>query len=137
MDVSAQEFVEIQNLYHRYCYSVDRNDPEAVVATFTPDGVFERTNTSAAFPDLMRLEGVDALLDYFRARSSRMAPNQHWINNLWLERRDGAIWGHASFAILHAANGVGEILSLGSYEDEIVQLGGQWRFRNRFIRFLY
>ena len=38
--LSAQDFVEIQQLYTKYNWALDSGDAEGYASTFTPDGVF-------------------------------------------------------------------------------------------------
>src|SRR4051794_28449812 len=38
--LSAQDFVDIQQLYTKYNWALDSGDAEGYASTFTPDGVF-------------------------------------------------------------------------------------------------
>jgi len=38
--LTAQDFVDIQQLYAKYNWSLDAGDAEGYASTFTPDGVF-------------------------------------------------------------------------------------------------
>ena len=39
--LTAQDLVEIQQLYSKYNWTLDSGDAEGYAATFTPDGVFD------------------------------------------------------------------------------------------------
>ena len=46
--LSAQDMIEVQSLYARYNWALDRGDAEAWADTFTPDGVFAIEDQGAA-----------------------------------------------------------------------------------------
>ena len=84
--LSADDYVEIQQLYARYNNAIDSGDAEGYAATFTPDGVFNNFN------------GHDALVGFIKAWREKMgcANRRHWNTNLLItptaEGASGSTW---------------------------------------------
>jgi 3-phenylpropionate/cinnamic acid dioxygenase small subunit len=129
--VTAQEYVDIQNLYAAYNLASDAGDAQAYASCFTEDGV-------------LRLEPLDVTV---RGRASFVAFKEkdaagrggkyrrHWNGSLHLEKIDrDTVRGRCYF---HAYNGKpGELPTLadaGVYEDTIVRVGGTWKYAKRHL----
>ena len=130
--VTAQEYVDIQNLYAAYNLASDAGDAQAYASCFTEDGV-------------LRLEPLDVTV---RGRASFVAFKEkdaagrggkyrrHWNGSLHLEKIDrDTVRGRCYF---HGYNGKpGELPTLadaGVYEDTIVRVGGTWKYAKRHLR---
>src|ERR1700737_2019392 len=72
--LSAQDTIDIQQLYARYNIAIDSCDAQGWAATFTPDGVFNA------------ISGHDALAEFVKTWREKMngASRRHWNNNLQL-----------------------------------------------------
>src|ERR1017187_9179404 len=70
--LTADDYIEIQQLYARYNNAIDTGDAEAYAATFVPDGVFNTYN------------GHDALVGFIHDWRDKMggAMRRHWNTNL-------------------------------------------------------
>jgi hypothetical protein len=129
--VTAQEYVDIQNLYAAYNLASDAGDAQAYASCFTDEGV-------------LRIEPLDVTV---RGRANFVAFKEkdaagrggkyrrHWNGSLHLEKIDrDTVRGRCYF---HGYNGKpGELpvfADAGVYEDRIVRVAGAWRFARRHI----
>jgi hypothetical protein len=129
--VSAQDYVDIQNLYARYNLTSDAGDPEGYAACFTDDGVLQID------PLGVKVQGRASFVTFKQkdaaGRGSRY--RRHWNGSLHLEKIDAdTVRGRCYF---HGYNGKpGELpvfADAGVYDDRIVRTGGGWRFARRHI----
>jgi SnoaL-like protein len=129
--VSAQDYVDIQNLYARYNLTSDAGDPEGYAACFTDDGVLQID------PLGVKVQGRASFVTFKQkdaaGRGSRY--RRHWNGSLHLEKLDAdTVRGRCYF---HGYNGKpGELpvfADAGVYDDRIVRTGGGWRFARRHI----
>src|SRR5258708_3939550 len=70
--MTADDYIEIQQLYAQYNNSIDSGDAEGYAGTFLPDGVFNNFN------------GHDALVGFIHRWHDNMkgANMRHWNTNL-------------------------------------------------------
>ncbi len=129
--LSAQDYVEIQNLYALYNLCSDAADSEGYADCFTEDGVMEAPQIGIA------VTGRAGLIQHKeRDKAGRGGKyRRHWNGGLHLERLDdGTVRGRC---YLVAYNGQpGELPALadcGVYEDTVVQAGGEWKFARRVL----
>src|SRR3990172_8727347 len=66
--LTAQDYVDIQQLYARYNYAIDSGDIEAYVALYTPDGSFNS------------FTGHEGLRTFMKNRNG--GTRRHWNTNL-------------------------------------------------------
>ncbi len=129
--VSAQDYVDIQNLYARYNLMSDAGDPEGYAACFTDDGMLQIDPLGVKVqgrPSFVAFKQKDAA-----GRGGRY--RRHWNGSLHLEKIDAdTVRGRCYF---HGYNGKpGELpvfADAGVYEDRIVRTGSGWRFARRHI----
>src|SRR5713101_1421818 len=78
--LTAQDLVEIQQLYAKYNWTLDSGDAEGYASTFTPDGVF---NTNV---------GKDAIVKFANGFHTGLGSHvKHWNTNLMImPTSDGA-----------------------------------------------
>ncbi len=129
--LSADDYVEIQNLYSYYNLCSDTGDAEGYASCFTVAGLL-RLDAAA-----MRIEGRAALLAFKRADAGRRGNRyrRHWNGSLHLAKQPGgSVLGRC---YLHGYNGepgkLPELADVGSYIDRIVKEGGEWKFAERRI----
>ena len=128
--LSIDDQLAIQTLYATYNQSVDRDRVDATVACFTLRGALVVGESAT--------EGHEELTAFFHARAASQATlpfrnAQHWNANLLLEEIGDAVRGSCymvRFAI-ERESGEKQVVSLGSYEDEIVKHEGRWLFARR------
>ncbi len=117
----------IQELYARYVFENDGNNPEGLADCFTPGGVFWITGQGRHVGP----EEIGALI----VATSVNRPRHHTLN-LWIKEvnDDGTAYCRAYFHLLDLATG--ESSAYGNYEDWPVKCAdGRWRFKERRVRF--
>jgi hypothetical protein len=125
--LTAQDYVEIQQLYARYTHTIDsgENDGEAWADTFTPDGTF---TTSVGRKQLAAFAK-----NWHEKRGG--AHMRHWNANLVITpTADGA---HGSCYLMMVDTGdprngkLPTISSTAQYDDTLVRAANGWRFKKR------
>jgi hypothetical protein len=121
MTLSAQDYVEIQQLYARYNVAIDTGDAEAYAATFTPDGVF---NT---------FSGHDALVGFIKTWRERLngASRRHWNTNLLISGDGKNATGSVYLMLLDVSTKPVGIAAVATYTDSLVKTSNGWRFTKR------
>ena len=126
--LTADDRWEIHELIARYNRAVDGGDPDAWVATFTPDGVFESllVGTHAGHAELRAFADRFVAGDY-----EAWAGGQHWIGNVIIEG-DGTAARVFSYHIMvvPVERDVRGVL-MAAHEDEVVRTTEGWRFTRR------
>ena len=121
---STQEMIDIQQLYATYNQALDAGDAEGWANTFTPDGVFNKTNV-----------GHDALVTFakgFYAQGSGM--RRHWNTNLVLKSTAEGVDGSVYLMLWDVGNRPATIIVTGIYEDKLVKTKDGWRFKSRTVK---
>ncbi|WEK45826.1 MAG: nuclear transport factor 2 family protein [Candidatus Andeanibacterium colombiense] len=134
----ADDRAQIQDLMGRYLFAMDWHDTETYANCFTEDGVLDyamdtlvgraairegavkfRENVGRLFK---REDGSPALLRHVLDQIViRIEGDRAWTTAFWWEMTDGGP-GRSP-----------QIQSYGTYEDEVVRVGGQWLFSRRKI----
>ena len=129
--LSAQEYVDIQNLYARYNLMSDAGDAEGYASCFTDDGVLQID------PLGVTVQGRASFISFKQKDAAGRGGRyrRHWNGSLHLEKVDAdTALGRCYF---HGFNGKpGELPVLadaGTYDDLIVLVGGAWRFARRHL----
>ena len=119
--LSAQDNVEIQQLYARYNIAIDSGDAEGYAATFTPDGVFNN------------MAGHDALVGFAKMWREKLngATRKHWNNNLLITGNSKQANGFVYLMLIDIGTKPASILTTLSYTDTLVKTKAGWRFSKR------
>jgi hypothetical protein len=119
--LSAQDNVEIQQLYARYNIAIDSGDAEGYAATFTPDGVFNN------------MAGHDALVGFAKMWREKLngATRKHWNNNLQITGNSKQAYGFVYLMLVDIGTKPASILTTLSYSDTLVKTKAGWRFSKR------
>jgi hypothetical protein len=119
--LSAQDNVEIQQLYARYNIAIDNGDAEGYAATFTPDGVFNN------------MVGHDALVGFAKMWREKLngATRKHWNNNLQISGNSKQANGFVYLMLVDISTKPASILATLSYTDTLVKTKAGWRFSKR------
>jgi hypothetical protein len=119
--LSAQDTVEIQQLYARYNIAIDTGDAEAWAATFIPNGVF---NTYT---------GHDALVGFVKMWREKLngAARKHWNTNLQLSGDARQASGIVYLMLVDTSTKPAAIIFTGIYNDSLVKTKEGWRFAKR------
>ncbi|RIV80078.1 nuclear transport factor 2 family protein [Aurantiacibacter xanthus] len=132
--ISTEDRHAIEDLFARYSWALDTGDPEALAATFAPDGkcieqVFEE-------PDIWEgREGVAAMGRHYMS-SPNFPGRQHHLTMPLYEMVGPDLCKAKSFVFVTETHGEPPMVLRfsGHYEDEIVRRDGEWLFLNRLIR---
>ena len=118
--LTAQDFVDIQQLYAKYNWTLDAGDAEGYAATFTPDGVFNNN------------VGHDAIVKFANTFHAGLGAHvHHWNTNLMiLPTADGAS-GSVYLVLVDFATKPASIATSATYADELVKTAQGWRFKKR------
>lgn len=115
--LTPQDYVEIQQLYARYNFTIDAGDAEGYAALYTPDGTFN------AFA------GHDGLISFMKGRNG--ANQRHWNTNLMItptpEGADGAVY----LMLINVGVNPPVIATAAKYSDQLVKTAQGWRFKKR------
>lgn len=125
MPLPVEDVVAIQQLVARYNHAIDSCDKTAFADTFAPDGVLE-------VPGLMEVSGREGLEQFAAGLTNLRAP-RHVATNLLIEG-DGDTARLRAYVQLNvlADEPPRQVVSWsGVYEDQLVRLGGGWRFLRR------
>jgi hypothetical protein len=122
--LSAQDNVEIQQLYARYNIAIDTGDAEGYAATFTPDGVFNQN------------AGHDALVGFVKMWREKLngATRKHWNNNLAISGNSKEASGFVYLMLIDIGTKPASVLTTGSYTDSLVKTKDGWRFTKRTFK---
>ena len=129
--LSAEDYVEIQNLYSYYNLCSDAGDADGYASCFAEKGEL-RIDAAG-----VKMQGRANLHAFKLADAGRRGGRvrRHWNGSLHLQKLpDGTVRGRC---YLHGYNGepgkIPEIADVGVYEDTLVKEGGEWKFARRLI----
>lgn len=122
--LTADDYIEIQQLYARYNNAIDSGDGEGYAATFTPDGVFNNFN------------GHDALVGFIKNWREKMggANRRHWNTNLVITPTADGASGTVYLFLMDVGVRPPTIGTAAKYEDQLVKTANGWRFKKRVTK---
>jgi hypothetical protein len=125
--LTAQDFVEIQQLYARYNHAIDSGVGEGMgwARTFTADGEFPPAKGT----------GHQALAEFAKGFHVKSPAMRHWNTNLMITPSPGGASGSV-YLLLVDAGGEGKpptIRTAATYVDDLVKTPEGWRFKKRTI----
>jgi SnoaL-like domain len=123
--LTAQDYVEIQQLYAKYNHAIDNGNAEEWADTFTPDGVFNG-----------RFTGREALMGFIKTWRERMngGSRRHWNSNLMLTGSTDSVAGAVYLMLLDVSTKPASVVSTGVYSDELAKTANGWRFKSRVVK---
>jgi hypothetical protein len=130
MSLTAQDYVDIQQLYTRYHWIADARDGEAWANLFTVDGVFESGGTKTTGREKLAALPAQGLGEATAASPLR------FVTNVRIEPSPEGARGGAY--LLHVAPGGGPskpatITNVVVYEDILVKTSEGWRLKYRKV----
>jgi hypothetical protein len=118
--LTAQDFVEIQQLYAKYNWTLDAGDAEGYASTFTPDGVFNNN------------VGHDAIVKFAETFHAGLGAHvRHWNTNLMILPTPEGAHGQVYLVLVDFANKPATIATSAGYSDDLVKTAQGWRFKKR------
>jgi hypothetical protein len=131
-NISLEDRHAIYDTLARYVWGMDTGDIEAVVATFTADGVVKdvtgkRWDVAAG--------GVRGFAGHFLRRPDRRG-GQHHVQHLFVEPAAGGGYRVTSYWVSIQWDAEGDrrfIRAMGSYVDTCVKVDGRWRIKEKRI----
>jgi 3-phenylpropionate/cinnamic acid dioxygenase small subunit len=127
MSLTADDRLEIHDLYARYAHTFDQADAAGWTALFTPDGRF-------APPGLEPIVGAEALHAFVANRSGDLPGMRHLIANVTIQGTPDGALGSAYFCCFRlGGDGKLRMRNFGRYDDVLRRHEGAWRIADRDI----
>ncbi len=120
--LSADDYVEIHNLYAHYNLVLDAGDSEAWADTFTPDGRFNG------------FEGRAALVGFADQFHASNLNTRHWNSNIHITPTADGAAGVAYLILWNVGTRPQSISVTGAYQDTLVRTSTGWRFKSRQVQ---
>jgi len=118
--LTAQDLVDIQQLYAAYNWALDAGDSNAYAATFTPDGTFNNN------------VGHDAIVKFADTFHAGLGSHvRHWNTNLLIQPSAEGATGQVYLVLVDFATKPPTIATSASYSDQLVKTPQGWRFKKR------
>jgi hypothetical protein len=118
--LTAQDLVDIQQLYAKYNWTLDAGDSEGYASTFTPDGVFNNNI------------GHDAIVKFADTFHAGLGAHvRHWNTNLMILPSPEGASGQVYLVLVDFAAKPATIVTSASYADQLVKTAQGWRFKKR------
>jgi ketosteroid isomerase-like protein len=118
--LSADDLVEIQQLYAKYNWAIDAGDSEGYASTFTPDGAFNAN------------VGHDAIVKFADGFHAGLGARvRHWNTNLLIQPTPTGASGQVYLVLVDFSTKPATIVTSASYTDELVKTAQGWRFKKR------
>jgi len=135
----AEDRALIENLSNRYMVAVDAGDIETVMDTWADDGVlnwvFGIEHGKDEIREAMSRFGGAAVMGTLPADATERPRMRHQIvNHVITVDGDTATSFAYWFAMTNrTSHGQVELFYMGHYEDELVRLDGEWKFKKRTV----
>ena len=118
--LTAQDLIDIQQLYAKYNWTLDAGDAEGYASTFTPDGVFNNN------------VGHDAIVKFAETFHGGMGARvRHWNTNLMILPTPEGAHGQVYLVLVDFSTKPATIATSASYSDDLVKTAQGWRFKKR------
>ena len=124
MEISVDDRLAILDLIARYNRTIDTNDGECWAGTFTADGVFNGPAGQA--------QGRAQLIALCHELAEQFPGGFHMTDNHLFELA-GDVVRHTCHLSFQIPGEDGTQIWLLGYDDEIVNEGGDWKFRVRNV----
>ena len=118
--LTADDYIEIQQLYARYNIAIDSGDAEGYAATFIPEGVFNTFN------------GHDALVGFIKTWRERLSGGnmRHWNTNLAITGTPEGANGSVYLLLVNVSVRPPVIAQAATYQDQLVKTAHGWASRS-------
>jgi hypothetical protein len=130
MDLTADDYVALQQLYARYSWAVDGlTSIDDYIDCWTPDGEHRAFIFAPDFP-----KGHEALRAAAKGFvEGRPKPLYHWNTSIVIEPAAHGANGKCYFMAVFEARDSAPLGPAYLYHDELVKVDGRWYFRTRTL----
>ena len=118
--LTADDYIEIQQLYAKYAHALDLGDAEGWANTFTSDGVFGET---------MGHDQLKAFADGFMESFDGAA--RHWNTQIVITPTADGAHGSCYLLLVDTRSQPAGLTVAGIYQDNVVKTSHGWRFKER------
>ena len=135
----AEDRALIENMSNRYMVAVDAGDIDTVMDTWADDGELDWVGGVEHGRDAIRLAmsnfGGGAIMGTLPANATERRRTRHQIiNHVITVTGDTATSFAYWFAMTNnTTHGQIEFLYMGHYEDQLVRINGEWKFKKRVV----
>ena len=135
----AEDRALIENMSNHYMVAVDAGDIETVMDTWAEDGVLDWVggveHGKAEIREAMSKFGGAALMGTLPPDATERPRTRHQIINHVITVNGDTATSFAYWFAMHNRTTHGEIqfLYMGHYEDELVRVNGEWKFKKRTV----
>lgn len=127
--LTADDYIEIQQLYANYAHALDRGEGERFAATFVLDGEFTGGRGPGRGSEVRSpIKGRDALLQMGSRGGLR-----HFNANLAITPTPEGAKGSVYLLLFNARNIPATIVETAIYDDTLVKTPQGWRFKKRVV----
>lgn len=128
--LTAQDYSEVTELYHRMYHASDMRDGDRWVSTFADDGLFR-------LPNGMEVVGKQALREW-RTKSfggkTGDTRRRHWTSGVVMTpNADGSANVRAYWLALDVTKKT--VIETGTFDDVVVKTPGGWKFKRHAVIF--
>ena len=128
---TADDFMQISQLFTKYSYDIDNGDGVAWAGDFTQDGVFQDPSWCAI--------GTEALIGVVGRdpRVGKDLEHRHVASLgpiIYVDRNHAKIHSTVMLVRETGADKPGGITITGTYDDNLTRVNGQWKFAYRFVQ---
>ncbi|MFQ5666919.1 MAG: nuclear transport factor 2 family protein [Candidatus Binatia bacterium] len=126
---TLEEKDAIRELMAHYCFRFDNGEFESWLDLFTDDGAFDLGTRG-------RFTGRDALRDFLKTipLTDGLPMVKHCTMNTVITVNAERATGWSYVVVLRGGDAL-DINLAGRYEDQLVKVGGTWRFKERKVHF--
>src|SRR5712675_1932276 len=123
--LTADDYIEIQQLYAAYAHALDKGEGERFVSTFVIDGEFTGGRGPGRGSEVRNpIRGEDALL-----RMGSRGGGRHFNANLVITPTPEGANGSVYLLLFNARSSPSTIVETAIYEDTLVKTPQGWRFK--------
>ena len=127
--LTADDYIEIQQLYSAYAHSLDQGQAERFAATFIEGGEFTGGRGAGKADDLrVPTKGKDALMNMGSRGGTR-----HFTANLLITPTAEGAKGSCYLLLFNARNIPATITETAIYDDTLVKTAQGWKFKKRIV----
>ncbi len=127
--LTAEDYMEIQQLYADYSYAFDQGEGERFAATFVEDGSF--TAMHPAPPAVQNPTAGKAALTVMGSHGTGL--RRHFLSNLLITRTPDGAKASAYFLQFDTKTNPGTLRLDGIYNDTLVKTPQGWKFKKREV----